>query len=437
MENRISMDEKELENIFNKRLQKTQEFEFREEDWTDLATKMSSKKLNAEKRIIWFLGGLIFLLILFLSGLYLKYEHTKKQLQSSQETIVALEQQNTILSKEQSINKTDTIYKTIITDKSIPNKKTIQSAPNRGKLVEKTTDASILTIEFVDTLPDQHSIVDIERTKTKFSADTSLGDSLKYDPVAIPTLEANAPESLRKRRLPHALLDKENALEETAEKKSTKRQVTSVLLGIKGGVESAINHSSLVQNNSYLVNGRPIEVFQKRSWNLGLATEITPIKKITIGAGIRFENLAYSISQIDSTWTAAYGALEAYGLDLFQASLQEQALRYNLDLKYKIGQKSNLHPFIGLRAEASTRLNRRLTYDFSYPYGAGREVLVRSSNELAWNIDYLSPIAGVNIGLTEAWLLQFEAIYFAAKRKRIDRIDKRYGFNLGIFYQMK
>lgn len=426
------MDEKDLERLMRARLEETQDFDFREEDWEELAHRLKRKR---RWPLFWWPALLGAILLIALSATawhyYQEYTTANEALVLAENTIKELNnktsQSNTTVPKtvRKTVEVIDTVYKTVIIEKHIT----------------KQVPAQIAGI---DSLEQEETFIADAAYKVNDSKVQNLinQDSLEIDVsllANLPDLPLTSLDYKQERKiwraiqLPHS--------EQKKEQKKLKKEIKKTKhVGLRFGWANTQNPSIPEPNDS--LPGNPfLQELNRNAWNIGVAGEMNLNKKLKIIAGVNLEQQYYNTNQEGTGELfdqVSYDTLTYGGPQLLMTRFKESSLRYTLGVKYQIFNEKKWMPFIGFRAEAGHILNRLITVDYQVLDGSMFEwsTQVRNRRLPPVGLRYISPVVGLDTQLSDKWKLQFEAVYFIPSEQYFDHLRKKLGLHLGFLYQL-
>lgn len=419
------MDDQQLERLMGDQLRETQDFDFREEDWGALAPRLKRRRYPF---IFWLvLAGLLFVGLSLFGGYYYKqYQYAQTKFEKAQEALENIQNENALTQKRTTHEIIDTVYKTVVVEQKLYTQ--IDTKEQESALKTKTLfNEENANIEKVKTNSDFLQ----KQALLNFNEEGNQENYI-YQVGAIESLLLDSLDYNVRRKLPVKLKKEEGKQIEESLKKSKPKFV-----GLKWGWANPQNHFTDNEDSTVYPIQPPIQVFNKRSFQIGIAGEINLFKGAYLSAGVNLEQLNYEFSRTDARWDAQYGnPTDTIYVQLFRIGLEQLALRYTLGLKYQFLQSKKIQPFIGLRAEGGTYLRQRLTYHFNNFGDTNDAISYLREDRPSFGLEYVSPVFGFDYQISDKWKFQVEAIYLNTIQPREDRLQKAYGINAGLFFQI-
>ena len=417
------MDEKDLERLMRARLEPTQDFDFREEDWEKLAHRLKRKR---RWPIFWWTALLGGLLLIALSATawhyYQEYTTTNEALVLAENTIKELNnktsQSNTTGPKtvRKTVEVIDTVYKTVIIEKHITNRVPAQIAGIDSLIQEEWINS--LNPKTLDVRQEPIPIA-----QESYQFDNSLLRLLPPTEYSLLLYQRDIP------------LWQQPDLTEAENDKPSKKEKNAINIGLRMGWAHAENPNIPIDS---LIESPTFQQLNRNAWHLGVTSEMNLGKKLKLTGGVNLEKQYYHTNQTELLFGAsAYDTIGfgAYGEE-YLTRFRQLALRYTLGLKYQPLAERKWNPFIGVRTEIGQILSRKVDFQYLEIDGSRNEwTATINKNELPKiSVENLSPLVGVDTQLSDKWKMQIEAIYYTPIKKRLDRMRRKYGFNLGFFY---
>ncbi len=401
------MDETRFDHFFSDKLQDTQDFVFREDDWEELSGRLAMQQDQRQKRgwIVWFLLGALLLLL----GISLWQSHIVQlkqlEIQNAQQQIQNLEiqLQNAILAP------CDTIYQTVIQEKPILISSKDNRQSNANPQQSKTAIPAIAALEkrlTAKSLESTNRSTNTIKTERIFTPNKSLV-GLGLAPIKSLSV------------LPYPLSFPEIAIWPSDEKSNAKKRNATVSRW-QLGPGLGLNRLACT------------DCSQSFHANIGLEARYRLNSRVQLEARYQFHRYESNFGSLGAKNIAIQDDLGSqYYIQIAELNSQASFFQFSLGLQYQLPQQF----FLGFDVSLYHHLQRSNQYHINPSYG-GQPDFTKSYNRPSARLDRYEVNVGRNFKFGSKVQIPLSLYYQRNGRWQRSALPALLGLRIGILYQI-